>query len=162
MSGTNKVIVIGNLGGDPETHHTDSGTMICRFNLATTEKWKDPDGNRQEHTEWHRIKVFGRLAEIASKYLAKGSKIAVWGKLRTRRFQDRDGNDRSVTEIHMEEMEMLGNRQNGGNNAPRQQQSPSQQQPRQQQPRPPQQQPPQQPAMAGDNAGEFFDDDIPF
>lgn len=165
MSGSNKVLLKGNLGRDPEVQYTPSGTAICRFSIATSEKWKDRDGNRQEHTEWHLIKCFGRLAEVAGEHLAKGSPVMVWGKIRTNKFQDKNGNDRSVTEIHVDELEFIGSRSNGGgsgnggNNAPRPQ--PPEQRPPQQN-RSAQPQPPQQPVAAGDDAGEFFDDDIPF
>lgn len=169
MSGSNKVFLKGNIGQDPEMHYTEAGRAICRFTLATNERWKDSNGNRQEHTEWHRIKCFGRLAEVAGEHLSKGSQILAWGKIRTNKFQDREGNNRSIVEIHMDEMEFVGGRQNGAGNdnangqAQRQNQPPPQQQPPRQSRPAPQPQPQPQPAAAGaDQADEFFDDDIPF
>lgn len=163
MSGNNKVFISGRLGRDPEMHYAASGSAICRFSVATSERWKDRDGNRQEHTEWHLVKGFGRVAEVLGQYLTKGSRINVWGKIRTNKYQDKDGNNRSATEIHVEDFDFIDSRQGAGNNDGGNAQPPAQ--PRQSQPpqqRPPQQ-PAQQPAPAGnDGAGEFFDDDIPF
>ncbi len=108
----NKSMLIGNLGADPEVRYTQSGTPVASFSVATTERWKDSDGNTQEHTEWHRIVVWRRLAEICGEYLSKGSKIYVEGRLQTRKWKDSDGNDRYTTEIVMMKMEMLcGGRQ---------------------------------------------------
>lgn len=108
----NKSMLIGNLGADPEVRYTQTGTPVASFNVATTERWKDTDGNPQEHTEWHRIVAWRRLAEICGEYLTKGSKIYVEGRLQTRKWKDGDGNDRYTTEIVMMKMEMLcGNRQ---------------------------------------------------
>jgi len=104
----NKVMLIGNLGADPETRFTQDGTCVCNLRLATTEKFKSRDGNQQERTEWHRIVMWGRLGEIANQYLSKGSRVYIEGKIETRKWQDRDGNDKYTTEIRANEMKMLG------------------------------------------------------
>ncbi|MFZ5798547.1 MAG: single-stranded DNA-binding protein [Desulfobulbus sp.] len=106
----NKVILIGNLGADPEIRYTQSGTPVVNFRLATTESWKGQDGQMQEQTEWHNIVAWKRLAEICSEYLAKGSKVYIEGKLQTRKWQDQNGNDRYTTEIVAREMKMLSPR----------------------------------------------------
>ncbi|MGY6631696.1 MAG: single-stranded DNA-binding protein [Wenzhouxiangella sp.] len=109
--GINKVILIGNLGADPETRHTAGGSAVTNLSLATTEAWRDRQtGENQEKTEWHRIVMFSKLAEIAGEYLRKGSKVYIEGKLQTRKWQDRDGNDRWTTEIVANEMQMLDGR----------------------------------------------------
>jgi single-strand DNA-binding protein len=109
--GINKVILVGNLGADPETRYMPSGSAVTNLRLATSESWKDKQtGDQQERTEWHRVAMFGRLAEIAAEYLRKGSQIYVEGSLRTRKWQDKDGNDRFSTEIVANEMQMLGGR----------------------------------------------------
>lgn len=95
----NQVTLIGNLGADPEVRRTNSGDPIANLRIATTERWKDKSGERQERTEWHTVAVFGPMAEIAERYLSKGSKVHVSGQLRTRKWQDRDGNDRFTTEV---------------------------------------------------------------
>jgi single-strand DNA-binding protein len=111
MASINKVILIGNLGADPETRTTSSGEAICNLRLATTEKWKDKaTGEARETTEWHRVVLYRRLAEIARDYLRKGSPIYVEGRLRTRKWQDKDGNERSTTEIEVNELKMLGSK----------------------------------------------------
>ena len=108
MAGINKVIIIGNLGADPEIRHTAGGSAVANFTVATSETWKDKNtGEKQESTEWHRVVAFSRLAEIIEQYLRKGSKVYVEGKLQTRKWQDRDGNDRWTTEIVAREMQML-------------------------------------------------------
>ncbi|HDL98030.1 MAG TPA: single-stranded DNA-binding protein [Desulfobacteraceae bacterium] len=106
----NKVILIGNLGADPEIRYTQSGTPVVNFRIATTERWKDKDGQQQEQTEWHNIVAWKRLAEICGEYLAKGSKVYIEGKLQTRKWQDQNGNDRYTTEIIAKEMKMLSPR----------------------------------------------------
>ena len=106
----NKVILIGNLGADPEIRYTQSGTAVVNFRLATTESWKGQDGQMQEQTEWHHIVAWKRLAEICAEYLAKGSKVYIEGKLQTRKWQDQNGNDRYTTEIVAREMKMLSPR----------------------------------------------------
>ena len=116
--GINKVILIGNLGNDPETRYTQSGAAVTNISLATSESWKDKQtGQQQERTEWHRIVFFNRLAEIAGEYLRKGSKVYIEGSLRTRKWQDQSGQDRYTTEIVASEMQMLDSR-GGGQAAP--------------------------------------------
>jgi len=114
MASINKVMLIGNLGKDPEIRYMPSGDAIANLTLATTENWKDKAGEKQEKTEWHRISMFGRLAEIAGEYLKKGSSVYIEGKLQTRKWQDKEGNDRYTTEIVANEMKMLGSRASGG------------------------------------------------
>jgi len=104
----NKVMLIGNLGADPETRFTQDGTCVCNLRVATTEKFKNRNGEQQERTEWHRIVMWGRLGEIANQYLSKGSRVYIEGKIETRKWQDRDGNDKYTTEIRANEMKMLG------------------------------------------------------
>jgi single-strand DNA-binding protein len=112
--GVNKVILIGNLGKDPETRYMPSGSAVTNLTLATSESWKDKQsGEQQERTEWHKIAMFGRLAEIAAEYLRKGSQVYVEGKLRTRKWQDKEGKDRWTTEIVADEMHMLGGKGGG-------------------------------------------------
>ncbi len=120
MASVNKVILIGNLGKDPETRYAPSGDAICNITLATTDTWRDKaSGEKREATEWHRVAFFGKLAEIAGQYLRKGSAVYVEGSLRTRKWQDKDGQDRYTTEIRADEMKMLGSRQGmGGSDAP--------------------------------------------
>jgi len=113
--GLNKVMLIGNLGADPEIRYTAGGSAIANLRLATAESWRDKEsGEQQERTEWHRVVFFGRLAEIAGEYLKKGSQIYVEGRLQTRKWQDKDGADRYSTEIVANEMQMLGGRGAGG------------------------------------------------
>lgn len=167
--GVNKVILIGNCGGDPETRYLPSGGAVTNITLATSESWKDKTtGAQQDRTEWHRVVFFNRLAEIAGEYLKKGAKVYVEGSLRTRKWQDQQGQDRYTTEIVASEMQMLdgraqgqgGGMDSGGYDAPAPRQAPSGR-------------PPRQAAAPGNNpannpapppAGNFddFDDDIPF
>lgn len=112
--GINKVILVGNLGNDPEVRYTPAGAAVTTISVATTESWKDKEGNRQEKTEWHRVVFFSRLAEIAGEYLKKGSQVYIEGKLRTNKWQDQNGQDRYTTEILANEMQMLGGRPGGG------------------------------------------------
>lgn len=115
MASVNKVILVGNLGKDPETRYAPSGDAICNITLATTDTWRDKaTGEKREATEWHRVAFFGKLAEIAGQYLRKGSQVYVEGSLRTRKWQDKDGQDRYATEIRADEMKMLGSRPGGG------------------------------------------------
>jgi single-strand DNA-binding protein len=114
MAGVNKVILIGNLGKDPEVRHLESGATVANFPIATTETYKDRNGNRQEQTEWHNIVLWRGLADIAEKYLKKGNQIYVEGKLRTRSWEDKDGNTRYTTEVVGDNMTMLGGRSDGG------------------------------------------------
>ncbi len=109
--GINKVILVGHLGADPETRAMPSGTSVCNLRIATTESWKDrQSGEQQERTEWHRVAIFGRLAEIATEYLHKGSQVYIEGSLRTRKWQDKQGTERYTTEIIASDMQMLGGR----------------------------------------------------
>jgi len=141
--GINKVILVGNLGADPETRYMPSGSAVTNLSIATSEQWKDKQsGEQKERTEWHKVAMFNRLAEIAAEYLRKGSQVYIEGKLRTRKWQDRDGNDRWTTEIIADEMQMLGGR-GGGGSAPMSSGSG------------PSSAPPQPPS-------DEFDDDIPF
>lgn len=140
--GVNKVILIGNLGKDPETRYMPNGNAVANVTVATNESWKDKQsGEAQERTEWHNVVFYSRLAEIVGEYLRKGSQIYIEGSLRTRKWQDKSGNDRYTTEIIASELQMLG----GGAQEPQQQQ-------RQKRPAP------QQPAATQND----FDDDIPF
>jgi single-strand DNA-binding protein len=112
--GVNKVILVGNLGADPETRSMPSGMTVTNIRIATSESWKDKaSGAQQERTEWHNIALFGRLGEIAAEYLRKGSQVFIEGKLRTRKWQDKQGNDRYTTEIIADNMQMLGARGGG-------------------------------------------------
>jgi single-strand DNA-binding protein len=115
MASINKVILIGNLGKDPETRYTPDGAAITNITLATTDTWKDKtSGEKKEATEWHRVSFFGRLAEIAGQYLKKGRPVYIEGRIRTRKWQDKEGQDRYTTEIIAEEMKMLGSREGMG------------------------------------------------
>jgi len=117
--GVNKVILVGNLGKDPETKYMPSGDCVCNFSLATSESWNDKQsGEKVEKTEWHNIVMFRRLAEIAGEYLRKGSQVYIEGKLKTRKWQDKNGNDRWTTEIEAREMQMLGSRGSNASSAP--------------------------------------------
>ena len=106
----NKVLLIGNLGADPEVRYSQNGSAIASFRIATTETWKKQDGSKEEQTEWHRIVAFGRLGEICGEYLSKGSKVFIEGRLQTRKWDDKDGNTRYTTEIVAREMKMLSPR----------------------------------------------------
>ena len=156
--GVNKVILVGNLGADPETRSMPSGMTVTNIRIATSESWKDKSsGAQQERTEWHNIALFGRLGEIASEHLRKGSQVFVEGKLRTRKWQDKTGNDRYTTEIIADNMQMLGARGGGaggggtggggGGGASA---------------APPRDDYDQSPPPAGGKEKEDFDDDIPF
>lgn len=143
--GVNKVILIGALGQDPEVRYNQGGSAITNISVATSEAWKDKQtGQSQERTEWHRVVFFNRLAEIAGEYLRKGSKVYIEGSLRTRKWQDQQGQDRYTTEIVASEMQMLSGRSDGQQAAPRSNPAPAQTPP--------------------PNAGGFdqFEDDIPF
>ncbi|MFL0809911.1 MAG: single-stranded DNA-binding protein [Agarilytica sp.] len=182
--GINKVIIVGNLGQDPETRYSAGGSAITNVSVATSDSWKDKQtGQTQEKTEWHRIVFFNRLAEIAGEYLRKGSKVYIEGKLQTRKWQDQNGQDRYSTEIVANEMQMLDSRNDGAGMGGGYGQAPQQQAPQQayqqapQQSAPPQQAPqqggyqqaPQSAPQGGANtapppppAMDSFDDDIPF
>ena len=118
MASVNKVILIGNLGADPETRYLPSGDAVTNIRIATSEKWKDKSGEQQEHTEWHRIAFFGKTAEIAGEYLKKGSPVYVEGRIRTRKWQDKEGQERYSTEIVADRMQLLGGRGAGGGTEP--------------------------------------------
>lgn len=119
MASVNKVIIVGNLGRDPETRYMPNGEAVTNVTVATTETWKDKNtGEKKELTEWHRIVFYRRLAEIAGQYLKKGSQVYVEGRLQTRKWQDKDGIDRYTTEIIADTMQMLGSRQGMGGGAP--------------------------------------------
>jgi single-strand DNA-binding protein len=116
--GVNKVTLIGNLGQDPEVRYTANGSAVANVSIATAESWKDREsGDLQERTEWHRVVFFSRLAEIVAEYLKKGSQVYIEGRLQTRKWQDRDGNDKYTTEIVANEMQMLGGRGGAGGGA---------------------------------------------
>ncbi len=119
MASINKVILIGNLGRDPETRYTTDGAAVANVTLATTDVWKDKAGEKQERTEWHRVVFFGRLAEIAGEYLKKGSPVYVEGRLQTRKWTDKEGQERYTTEIVASDMKMLGSRSGGSEPATR-------------------------------------------
>ena len=115
MASVNKVILVGNLGADPETRYQTSGDAITNIRVATTDRWKDKaSGEMKEATEWHRVAFFGRLAEIAGEYLKKGSQVYIEGRIRTRKYQDKDGNERYSTEMIGDRMQMLGSRAGAG------------------------------------------------
>ncbi len=113
MASINKVILIGNLGADPEVRYAPSGSAIANVTLATTRNWKDKNGEKQEATEWHRVVFYDKLAEIVGEYLKKGRQIYVEGRLQTRKWQDKEGHDRYTTEVVAQEMQMLGSRSGG-------------------------------------------------
>ena len=153
--GINKVILIGNLGADPEIRSTSNGNTIANLRLATSETWKDQQGQQQERTEWHRVVLFGRTAEVAQTYLRKGSKLFIEGRLQTRKWQDKEGRDQYSTEIVANDMQMLdrAGEGQGGEQVPGRTQT---------QPKPqPQIQPTSQP-VPNENAWADFDDDVPF
>ena len=115
MASVNKVILVGNLGKDPETRYTPDGAAITNITVATTDTWKDKaSGEKKEATEWHRVAFFGRLAEIAGQYLKKGRSVYIEGRIRTRKWQDKEGQDRYTTEIIADQMQMLGSREGMG------------------------------------------------
>jgi single-strand DNA-binding protein len=115
MASVNKVIIVGNLGADPETRYLPSGEAVTNIRVATTDKWKDKQsGEMKEATEWHRISLFGRQAEVAGEYLKKGSQVYIEGSIRTRKWQDKEGQDRYTTEIRADRMQLLGSRAGAG------------------------------------------------
>ncbi|MDG2229244.1 MAG: single-stranded DNA-binding protein [Gammaproteobacteria bacterium] len=143
MAGVNKVIVVGRLGSDPDTRYMPSGSAVTNVSVATSESWKDKEtGEKQERTEWHRVVFFNRLAEIASEYLKKGSQIYVEGRLQTRKWEDKEGNEKWTTEIVANQMQMLGDRMSSGSSS--------------------NDRPPAQNTNKNDFANDDFDDDIPF
>ncbi|HEU4627819.1 MAG TPA: single-stranded DNA-binding protein [Steroidobacteraceae bacterium] len=155
--GVNKVIIVGNLGADPETRAMPSGSTVANLRIATTENWKDRQtGENQERTEWHRVALFGRLAEVAAEYLRKGSQVYIEGSLRTRKWQDKQGNERYTTEIVASDMQMLGGRasgageRSGGGGGVRESAPPRDDYDQ------------AAPSGGSGSRGEDFDDDIPF
>jgi len=147
--GINKVILIGNLGADPEVRYMPSGGAVASLSIATSESWKDKQsGEMQERTEWHRVSLFNRLAEIAGEYLKKGSKVYIEGKLRTRKWQDKTGAERYSTDILADELQMLDSRGGSGGSGSFREKSTA----------PASESPPTSEAMGGGN----FDDEIPF
>ena len=116
MASVNKVILVGNLGRDPEVRFMPNGEAVCNFSIATTDNWKDKAGAKQERTEWHNIVMYRKLAEIAGEYLKKGRPVYVEGRLQTRKWQTKEGQDRYTTEIIVDQMQMLGGRDGGGSN----------------------------------------------
>lgn len=121
MASVNKVILVGNLGKDPETRYMSGGDAVCNITIATSESWKDKNtGEKREITEWHKVVFYRKLAEIAGQYLKKGSSVYIEGRIKTRKWQDKDGNDRYTTEIEATEMKMLGRRgdDTGSSSAP--------------------------------------------
>jgi single-strand DNA-binding protein len=127
MASVNKVILVGNLGRDPETRYTTGGEAVTNVSIATTDTWKDKAGEKQERTEWHRVAFFGKLAEIAGEYLKKGSQVYVEGRLQTRKWQDKEGQEKYTTEIIADRMQMLGSRAGagGGDTAPERERAPA-------------------------------------
>ncbi|HZV62385.1 MAG TPA: single-stranded DNA-binding protein [Methylophilaceae bacterium] len=161
MASVNKVILVGNLGRDPEMRYMPSGDAIASFSVATTDNWKDKNGQKQERTEWHRISMFGKLAEIAGEYLKKGSSVYIEGRLQTRKWQDKEGNERQTTEVVADRMQMLGGR--GAGNAYEAMDDEDQSMPPARQSSPasaPAQKP--APASTGSSGFDDFEDDIPF
>lgn len=156
--GINKVILVGNLGNDPDVKYTQTGTTVTTISVATSEAWKDKQtGEQQERTEWHRVKFFGRLAEVAGEYLRKGSQVYIEGSIRTEKYTDKNGIERYSTDVIANEMQMLGGRGEGGGGGERAARPPRQEPGRQDSA--PQRRPaPAQVAPADD----FSDDDIPF
>ena len=163
MASVNKVILVGNLGRDPEMRYMPSGDAIASFSVATTDNWKDKNGQKQERTEWHRISMFGKLAEIAGEYLKKGSSVYIEGRLQTRQWQDQEGNERQTTEVVADRMQMLGGR-SGGGNAYEFVDDMDQSAPPPQRQSAPASSPAQKPAAAPSSGSGFddFEDDIPF
>jgi single-strand DNA-binding protein len=158
MASVNKVILIGNLGKDPEVRYAPSGSAICNITLATSRNWKDKtSGERQEETEWHRVVFFDRMAEVAGEYLKKGKSVYIEGRLKTRKWTDKEGVDKYTTEIMADRMEMLGSRESGGGGgddmggAPAPRSAPA--------PRPA---PVSKPAAKSTSGFDDMDDDIPF
>ncbi len=171
--GVNKVILVGNLGQDPEVRYMPSGGAVANITVATSESWRDKaTGEQREKTEWHRVALFGKLAEVAGEYLRKGSQVYIEGQLQTRKWQDQSGQERYTTEVVVQGfngvMQMLGGRQQQGGGMNQGQPQPQQQggwgQPQQpaRQSQPPQQQAPQQSQPQYNEPPMDFDDDIPF
>jgi single-strand DNA-binding protein len=113
MASVNKVILLGNLGKDPESRYLPNGDAVCNFSIATTETYKDKSGTKVENTEWHRISCFGKTAEVAGQYLKKGSPVFIEGRIKTRKWQDKEGQDRYTTEITCDRLQLLGGKSDG-------------------------------------------------
>ena len=160
MASVNKVILVGNLGRDPEVRFMPNGEAVCNFSIATTDSWKDKSGQKQERTEWHNIVMYRKLAEIAGEYLKKGRPVYVEGRLQTRKWQTKEGQDRYTTEIVADQMQMLGGREGGGSAGYEPMDEDQSMQSRPQQSAPSQSAPAPQPASGGDF--DAFEDDIPF
>ncbi|MBK6401681.1 MAG: single-stranded DNA-binding protein [Rhodocyclaceae bacterium] len=152
MASVNKVILVGNLGADPETRYMPNGDAVCNIRVATTESWKDKQsGEKKEITEWHRVVFYRKLAEIAGQYLKKGSQVYLEGRIRTRKWTDKEGQERYTTEIEANEMQMLGRREGMGDSGPREGSGGGSRAA------------PTKPAAASSGGGfNDFDDDIPF
>lgn len=151
MASVNKVILVGNLGADPETRYMPNGDAVCNIRVATTESWKDKQsGEKKEITEWHRVVFYRKLAEIAGQYLKKGSQVYLEGRIRTRKWTDKEGQERYTTEIEANEMQMLGRREGMGDAAPRENSGGGS--------RPA----PSKPAAPSGGGFNDFEDDIPF
>ena len=144
MASVNKVILVGNLGKDPDLRFMPNGEAVCNFSIATTENWKDKNGQKHEKTEWHNIVIYRKLADIAGEYLKKGRPVYIEGRLKTRKWQDKDGNDRYTTEIVADSMQMLGSKDNNDNGGYQQLKA----QPKE--------------AYPDDGGFEVMEDDIPF
>ncbi|NMM26329.1 MAG: single-stranded DNA-binding protein [Glaciimonas sp.] len=163
MASVNKVIIVGNLGRDPEMRYMPSGDAIATIAVATTDSWKDKaTGEKKEATEWHRITAFGKLAEIMGQYLKKGSQVYIEGSLKTRKYTDKDGVEKYATDIRADTMQMLGSRQGGGGAGMDDGGYGSAPAPQQRQNNPQQQQRPQAPAARPASNFSDMDDDIPF
>lgn len=167
MASINKVILIGNLGRDPEVRYTPNGAAVCNVSVATTRNWKDKNsGDKVEETEWHRVVFYDRLAEIAGEYLKKGRPVYVEGRLKTRKWQDKDGKDNYTTEIVAEQMQLLGGREGGGGGYGGGNQGGgddySQEAPSRPAARPAAQRPAPAPAPKSSTGFDDMDDDIPF
>lgn len=163
MSSVNRVILLGNVGKDPEVRYNPSGVAWCQLSLATSRKWKNRDtGEQQEETEWHRLVFNDRLAEVVGEYIEKGSKVYVEGRLKTRKWQDKEGRDVYTTEVIVDQMQMLGERRQGGDD--REQPQRQQRQPERQQSRPQQrsQERPQQRQQRAPTDFDDMDSEIPF
>ncbi|HSH71826.1 MAG TPA: single-stranded DNA-binding protein [Methylophilaceae bacterium] len=164
MASVNKVILVGNLGRDPEMRYMPNGEAVCNFSIATTDNWKDKNGQKQERTEWHNIVIYRKLAEIAGEYLKKGRPVYIEGRLQTRKWE-KDGVTRYTTEIIADQMQMLGSREGGGNTyevMDEDQSMPSSpNQGSSSQPSAPRQTPAAKPASGGSGFDDF-EDDIPF
>lgn len=154
MASVNKAILVGNLGKDPEVRYMPGGEAVANITLATTDTWKDKSGTKQEKTEWHRVSFFGRQAEVVGEYLKKGSQVYIEGRIQTRKWQDKDGQDRYTTEIVADRMQMLGGKSSGaGSFEVVEENQPAPARPSA---------PAARPAPAAKSSFDNFDDDIPF